>query len=68
MSPLQIVAISLCFTIPLLGWVLLFRQVGRFVKVFRSGQPDASRTDQPAARTWTLAKEFLCLLYTSRCV
>ncbi len=59
MSPLQIVAITLCFTIPLLGWVLLFRQVGRFVKVFRSGQPDASRTDQPAARTWTLAKEFL---------
>ncbi|MEI2766565.1 MAG: (Fe-S)-binding protein [Dermatophilaceae bacterium] len=59
MSPLQIVAITLCFTIPLLGWILLFRQVVRFTRVFRSGQPDASRRDEPAARTWTLAKEFL---------
>jgi len=30
MSALQITAIVLCFTIPLLGWILLFRQVFRF--------------------------------------
>ncbi len=59
MSALQITTIALCFTIPLLGWALLFRQVGRFAKVFRMGQPDSSRTDNPTARTWTVVKEFL---------
>ena len=59
MSALQIVAIALCFPIMLIGWALLFRQIGRFVTLYRVGQPDPRRTDDPMARTWTLLKEFL---------
>ena len=59
MSALQITAIALCFTIPLLGWALLARQVVRFSKVFRVGQPDPSRTNDPGTRTWTVVREFL---------
>ncbi|HET6952293.1 MAG TPA: (Fe-S)-binding protein, partial [Acidimicrobiales bacterium] len=59
LGAVQVVAIALCFVIPLIGWALLFRQVGRFVALYRYGQPDASRTGAPVARTWTLAKEFL---------
>ncbi len=58
MSALQITAITLCFTIPLLGWALLFRQTFRFVKLFRMGTADPTRHDQPGARTMTVAKEF----------
>lgn len=58
MSALQIIGIALCFTIPLAGWALLFKQVWRFSALYRSGQP-AARTDNPTARTWTLIKEFL---------
>ena len=58
LSPLQFVAIALCFTIPLIGWALLFRQVARFWKHFQLGQP-AVRTDNPTARSLTLVKEFL---------
>ena len=58
-TALQVVAIVLCLVIPTVGWTLLFRQVGRFVSLYRMGQPDGSRTNEPAARTWTLAKEFL---------
>ena len=58
LSPLQIVLISLAFTIPLLGWALLFRQVARFWTYFRLGQP-AQRTDNPTARSLTVVKEFL---------
>ncbi|WP_084696581.1 heterodisulfide reductase-related iron-sulfur binding cluster [Phycicoccus jejuensis] len=58
-TALQVVAIVLCLVVPTIGWALLFRQVGRFVTLYRLGQPDGSRTDAPAARTWTLAKEFL---------
>ena len=58
MSALQIIGIALCFTIPLVGWALLFKQVWRFSALYRAGQP-ASRTDNPTARTWTLVKEFL---------
>ncbi len=59
MSALQITALVLCFVIPSIGWLLLFRQVFRFTRVFRSGQPDPTRTDQPARRTMTLVREFL---------
>ena len=59
MSPLQIVAIALCFTIPLVGWILLFRQVARFYRFFQLGQADPTRRDEPATRTMTLAREFL---------
>ena len=57
-NALQVVAIVLCFVIPLIGWALLFRQVGRFVSFYRLGQSEA-RTDNPGSRTWTLVKEFL---------
>ncbi len=59
MSALQITAIALCFTIPLLGWYLLFRQVYRFSQEFRMGTADPTRTAQPLSRTWVLIKEFL---------
>jgi Fe-S oxidoreductase len=58
LSPLQIVLIALCFTIPLVGWALLYRQVARFWTYFRLGQPE-QRSDDPKARSLTLAKEFL---------
>ncbi len=58
MSPLQVVAIALCFTIPLAGWALLFRQVARFTQLYRAGAP-VNRTDNPMGRTLTLAREFL---------
>ena len=48
MSALQITAIVLCFTIPLLGWALLFRQSVRFYRLFQTGAPDPNRNDQPA--------------------
>ncbi|WP_377645484.1 heterodisulfide reductase-related iron-sulfur binding cluster [Oryzobacter terrae] len=59
LGAVQVVALVLCTVVPLIGWALLFRQVGRFVALYRLGRPDTSRTDSPAARTWTLAKEFL---------
>ncbi|PRY49436.1 Fe-S oxidoreductase, partial [Knoellia remsis] len=59
MSALQIVAIALCFPIMFVGWALLFRQIGRFVALYRVGQADPRRTNDPASRTWTLLKEFL---------
>ncbi len=49
----------LCTVVPLVGWALLFRQIGRFVALYRVGQPDPRRTDAPLARSWTLTKEFL---------
>jgi Fe-S oxidoreductase len=59
MSALQIVAAAICFPLMLVGWALLFRQIGRFVALYRVGQADPRRTDTPLARTVTLAKEFL---------
>ena len=59
MSALQIVASAICFPLMLVGWALLFRQIGRFVTLYRVGQADPRRTGDPMARTWTLAKEFL---------
>ncbi len=57
MSALQITAITLCFTIPLLGWALLFRRAFFFVRQFRMGTAD-SRTNEPGARTMTVLREF----------
>ncbi|MGB7817259.1 MAG: heterodisulfide reductase-related iron-sulfur binding cluster [Ornithinibacter sp.] len=59
LGAVQVVALVLCFVIPLIGWALLFRQAGRFVSLYRLGRADDTRTDNPGARTWTLAKEFL---------
>ena len=59
MSALQIAAIALCFTIPLLGWALLFRQAFRFYRLFQTGAPDTSRRDQPTTRALTVVREFL---------
>ena len=59
MSALQIVAAAICFPLMLVGWALLFRQIGRFVALYRVGQADPRRSDAPLARTWTLVKEFL---------
>jgi hypothetical protein len=47
MSALQITAIALCFTIPLFGWALLFRQAFRFYRLFQTGQPDTGRATSP---------------------
>ncbi|WP_392545457.1 heterodisulfide reductase-related iron-sulfur binding cluster [Oryzobacter telluris] len=59
MGAVQVVAIVLCTVVPLIGWALLFRQVGRFVALYRLGRPDATRTNEPGSRSWVLAKEFL---------
>ncbi|GAA4117950.1 hypothetical protein GCM10022415_16330 [Knoellia locipacati] len=59
MSALQIVASAICFPLMLVGWALLFRQIGRFVALYRVGQADPRRTDSPMSRSVTLAKEFL---------
>ncbi|WP_295698450.1 (Fe-S)-binding protein [Lapillicoccus sp.] len=58
MSALQIVAIVISLAVTLTGIALLARVVGHFVATFRLGQP-AMRTDQPAARSVTLVREFL---------
>ena len=59
LGPVQVVGLVLCIVIPLIGWALLARQVGRFVTLYRLGQPDAGRTGAPMTRSWVLAKEFL---------
>ena len=51
LQAVQVVGIVLCIVIPLIGWALLVRQVGRFVSLYRLGQPDAGRTDAPLTRT-----------------
>ena len=66
LGPVQVVALVLCFVIPLIGWALLFRQVGRFVALYRLGQPDAGRTDAPGRADLDLAKEFLGHTWMSR--
>ena len=53
MSALQIVASAICFPLMLVGWALLFRQIGRFVALYRVGQADPRRTDAPISRTVT---------------
>jgi hypothetical protein len=59
LQAVQVVGIVLCIVIPLIGWALLARQVGRFVSLYRMGQPDAGRTGAPLTRSWVLTKEFL---------
>ena len=59
MSALQLVAIVLCLVIPTIGWILLFRMCFRYVRIFRSGAPDPTRTGEPGRRTATLLREFL---------
>ncbi|MEO6790289.1 MAG: heterodisulfide reductase-related iron-sulfur binding cluster [Ornithinibacter sp.] len=59
LGAVQVIALVLCFVVPLIGWALLVRQVGRFVGLYRLGQSDRTRTGNPGARTWTLTKEFL---------
>ena len=44
LGAVQVVGLVLCIVIPLIGWALLARQVGRFVTLYRLGQPDAGRT------------------------
>ena len=58
LGPIQVIALVLCFVIPLIGWALLARQVGRFVSTYRLGQADPSRTGSPGARTMTVVREF----------
>ncbi|HWO52740.1 MAG TPA: hypothetical protein VNN23_14185, partial [Ornithinibacter sp.] len=59
LGAVQVVGLVLCIVIPLIGWALLARQVGRFVTLYRLGQPDAGRTGAPLSRSWVLTKEFL---------
>lgn len=58
LGPMQVVALVLCFVIPLIGWALLGRQVMRFIKFYRLGQPDPTRTGAAGRRTATLLREF----------
>ncbi len=59
MSALQLGAIVVCLVVSTVGWLLLFRTVYRYVRLFRSGAPDPTRTGQPGQRTLTLLREFL---------
>ncbi len=59
MSVLQIVAVVVCLPVAAVGVALFVRAIRRFLAVFRLGQPDGSRTDDPGARTRTLVREFL---------
>ena len=59
MSALQLVAIVVSLATSTVGWVLLFRTVYRYVRVFRSGAEDRTRTGDPGRRTATLLREFL---------
>ena len=58
MSVVQIIGLVLSVSVTLVGWALLFRAVWRFTRLYAAGAP-AARLDNPGARTWTLAKEFL---------
>ncbi|MFC8503403.1 (Fe-S)-binding protein [Pedococcus sp. NPDC057267] len=59
MSALQIVALVVCGVVTLVAVALFARVVGQFLAVFRLGQPAPGRTDDKAARTRTLLREFL---------
>ncbi|GAB96860.1 putative iron-sulfur binding reductase, partial [Kineosphaera limosa NBRC 100340] len=59
MSALQLVAIVLSLVVSTIGWVMLFRTVYGYVRLFRVGAPDPTRTNQPGKRTVTLLREFL---------
>ena len=59
MSGLQVVALVVCGVVTLVAVALFARVIGRFLAVFRLGQPAPGRTDDKAARTVTLVREFL---------
>lgn len=59
MSPLQIVALVVCLVVTAVAIALLVKTVRHFLSVFRLGQTDATRTDNPGQRTATLLREFL---------
>ncbi len=59
MSPLQIVALVVCLVVTAVAIALLVKTVRHFLSVFRLGQTDATRTDNPGQRTSTLLREFL---------
>jgi Fe-S oxidoreductase len=58
-SVLQIVAIALSTVLTLAGVALLTRAGSAIYRVVTIGAPDAGRTNEPAARTVTLLREFL---------
>ncbi|MGL5862813.1 MAG: hypothetical protein ACRCY9_16310, partial [Phycicoccus sp.] len=55
----NVVALVLAVVAALVGWALLFRAAAGLVALYRLGAPDPTRTGDPAARTRTLAVEFL---------
>jgi Fe-S oxidoreductase len=59
MSALQVVALVVCGVVTVVAVALFARVVGRFLAVFRLGQPAPGRTDDKGARTVTLVREFL---------
>ena len=59
MSPLQIVALVVCLAVTAVAIALVTKTVRHFLSVFRLGQPDATRVDNPGERTRTLLREFL---------
>ncbi len=58
MSPLQIVAVTVCGAVTLTAVALFTQTVSRYIATFKLGQP-ASRGDHPATRWATLFREFL---------
>jgi Fe-S oxidoreductase len=58
-SVLQIVAIAVSVAVTLAGVALLTRAASYLYRVVTLGEPDPRRTNDPAARTVTLLREFL---------
>src|SRR5690348_1898761 len=58
MSALQIVAVVVCLGVTAVAVALFAKTVNHFLATFRLGQPE-DRTDDKAARTRTLVREFL---------
>lgn len=56
---MQVVAIALALAITVVGVALFVRAAMSIYRVVRIGQPDPNRTNDPLARTATLAKETL---------
>ena len=59
MTALQTTAAVICLGVTVVAVALVAQTAARMVAGFRRGQPDASRTDDPALRTRTLVREFL---------
>jgi Fe-S oxidoreductase len=59
MSLLQIIALAVCVPTAVVAIALFARTIGRFVALFRLGQPDRTRTGERGLRTTTLLREFL---------